>query len=38
MWITIGIDPSANYTSDAVFAGSWDEETTIGYANSLEGL
>jgi hypothetical protein len=38
MWISIGIDPSANYTSDAVFSGSWDGETTIAHANSLEGL
>jgi hypothetical protein len=38
MWISIGIGPSTNYTSDAVFAGSWDGETTIAHANSLEGL
>jgi hypothetical protein len=29
MWISIGIDPSANYISDAVFAGSWDGETQL---------
>lgn len=38
MWISIGIDPTANYTSDAIFAGSWDGETTIPHANSLEGV
>jgi hypothetical protein len=36
MWISIGMDPSANYRSDAVFAGNWDGETTIAHANSLE--
>jgi hypothetical protein len=38
MWISIGIDPTANYTSEAVFAGSWDGETTLVHTNSLEGL
>ncbi|KAF8858221.1 aromatic compound dioxygenase [Acephala macrosclerotiorum] len=38
MWISVGIDPSANYTSEAIFAGSWDGETTIAHANDLEGL
>ncbi|TVY85572.1 hypothetical protein LSUE1_G000094 [Lachnellula suecica] len=38
MWISIGIDPTANYTSEEVFAGSWNGETTIAHANDLEGL
>lgn len=38
MWISIGIDPTANYTGDEVFAGSWTGETTIAHSNELEGL
>lgn len=38
VWISIGIDPTANYTSEAVFAGSWTGETTIAHYNELEGL
>jgi hypothetical protein len=38
MWISIGIDPTANYTSGAAFAGSWDGETTIVNTNSSEGV
>lgn len=38
LWISIGIDPTANYTSETFSAGSWDGTTTLPVTNDLEGL